>query len=1231
MSSRACTVVILSGVLAAMSHSSHLNAADTRSPVIKPVPETVDDLRNLEKQVQDVVTRVAPTTVGLRMGASQQGSGVLIKDGYVLTAGHVSGMPGGAAAIILPDGRTLNGKALGRNTGIDSGLIRITDKGNWPVAETGKSADLKIGQWVIAIGHPGGIRSNRTPVVRLGRILLANAFVIRTDCPIVSGDSGGPLFDLDGKLVGIHSRIGGSISENLHVPVDCYINSWARLTQGESWGGILGSALVTPSRGGDIVFEKEDRLTTADPKDKKRTESHYKEYEFKMVPGCDYTLDMTGGDPSKPFDPFLRLEDSVGNKLAEDDDGGGSQNARIVFRPVKEDTYRIIVTTCDPNQTGAYKLAIRQLDLRDRIVGDTVEVLPVFKMPEDIAPLLLDKMNKAGRHLFVSVTLFDSKISPVARKEVTYFWKAGKSRILTDDWGVARLALSGANARELMVKASKGNRILVELTDSVGIPQPLPLGEETLDKDRLGSAGGMIVLEAWNRLAASDPVDNVRPGCRHQAHLFKLTAGASYAIDLESTAFDAFLRLEDLAGKQLAQDDDSAGNLNSRIEYRALSDISIRIIVTTAEMGHTGVYRLTVRQEGESEFLELAARTACERKPKDAQAHFNLGKILRSRGNLEGAIASFRKAVELDTRNGLFHSHLGQALNSKGDLEGASTAYRKVIELVPKEAEAHSALGQALMLQARFAEARDAFRSAFALYPLNNPAGAQQAGQNARDCERLLRMENHLPDLLEGRQQPKDSAERLLLAQFSRSKRMFAQSTRLMAAAFAEDAKLADDVNAGHRYVAARHAALAVAGQGEDAQKITVEESTRLRKLALEWLRADLTFWSRLLESGNSIDRTKAAAMIRGWKQDRDLAGLREAEALKRLPASEQEAFLNLWTEVETLLNKSAPATSAPVQSLPAADSRNSPQIVKALRRVVAAPSKSTVRVRCNGKDAALGTIVAADGWVVTKSSELDGKITCLFANGKEFTAAIKGTHEPYDLALLKIDANELTPVVLGNSKAATVGRWVASVGTDTEPVAIGVVGVATRRLEPGDQPPKFLYGGYLGIHLAPSETSAKISRIDKGSPAEAAGLKIGDVVVKAGDEKTPDAASYLDAANRHNFGDEIILTINRDMETIEIKARFTRRPDDQLLAIPQERMGSTLSNRRGGFPFMLQHDGVLKDTDCGGPLVDLDSNVVGINIARVGRVESYAIPAEAVRLLLPKLMPGGLAPPVEK
>jgi serine protease Do len=211
--------------------------ADDKPVVFDKAPESVDELKALQKQVHEVLDKVLPCTVGVQIGAAQ-GSGVIVsKDGYVLTAGHVSAQPGRDVTLILRDGKKIKGKTLGNNRVIDSGMIKITDEGDWPFLEMGKSADLKRGQWVIAAGHPGGYRQGRTPPVRLGRVLDNNDGVIRTDCTLVGGDSGGPLFDLDGKVVGIHSRIGGTITSNMHVPVDTYRATWDRLAKSEVIGG----------------------------------------------------------------------------------------------------------------------------------------------------------------------------------------------------------------------------------------------------------------------------------------------------------------------------------------------------------------------------------------------------------------------------------------------------------------------------------------------------------------------------------------------------------------------------------------------------------------------------------------------------------------------------------------------------------------------------------------------------------------------------------------------------------------------------------------------------------------------------------------------------------------------------------------------------------------------------------------------------------------------------------
>ena len=202
----------------------------------KPAPENVGDLKAIQEQIKKVVAKVIPCTVNIR-DSGGQGSGVIVsEDGYVLTAGHVSREANRDVVVTLSDGRKLKAKTVGANHYIDSGMVKITEAGKWPHVDLGKSADLKKGQWVITTGHPGGWKEGRGVVVRLGRVLQNTSELIRTDCTIVGGDSGGPLFDMTGKVVGIHSRIAFSLASNIHVPVDTYRATWDRLVKGDVWG-----------------------------------------------------------------------------------------------------------------------------------------------------------------------------------------------------------------------------------------------------------------------------------------------------------------------------------------------------------------------------------------------------------------------------------------------------------------------------------------------------------------------------------------------------------------------------------------------------------------------------------------------------------------------------------------------------------------------------------------------------------------------------------------------------------------------------------------------------------------------------------------------------------------------------------------------------------------------------------------------------------------------------------
>jgi serine protease Do len=235
--------------------------------------ESPAGLRERQEKIIKIAADVAPAVVAIvpdveaarAKGADPamgSGSGVIVsEDGLIMTAAHVLQAVGDEFEVILSSGDRVKAKSLGKAYGRDAALGQIIESGKYPHVKRAEPGDLAEGEWALAMGHPGGYEVDRSAPLRLGRLIHTDSdgFVV-TDCTLSGGDSGGPLFNLDGELIGIHSSIGWRVAENRHVPMEAFTKNWDRLMKGDEWGR-LGLAdrgpRSRPNRQRDLEESKE--------------------------------------------------------------------------------------------------------------------------------------------------------------------------------------------------------------------------------------------------------------------------------------------------------------------------------------------------------------------------------------------------------------------------------------------------------------------------------------------------------------------------------------------------------------------------------------------------------------------------------------------------------------------------------------------------------------------------------------------------------------------------------------------------------------------------------------------------------------------------------------------------------------------------------------------------------------------------------------------------------------
>jgi S1-C subfamily serine protease len=301
---------------------------------------------------------------------------------------------------------------------------------------------------------------------------------------------------------------------------------------------------------------------------------------------------------------------------------------------------------------------------------------------------------------------------------------------------------------------------------------------------------------------------------------------------------------------------------------------------------------------------------------------------------------------------------------------------------------------------------------------------------------------------------------------------------------------------------------------------------------------------------------------------------------------------------------------------------RDNGPMMQLLKPLVQEAGEATVQVVCGGKPVALGMIVAPEGFVLTKQSELtEESIRVRLADQRLLTARLVATRRTSDLALLAVEGlQEVKPLRFSEALPA-VASFLVSVGRGGRPIGLGVMGVLPREVK---------HVGRLGVVLRDDgQGRARVEGVWPESGADEAGMLPGDRIVAVDDQQTAGRDAVIDILRDRYPGERVELTIVREEEPMQVAALIR---DFSLLQESENdaRVNGARSKRLSGFEQVFQHDTPLEPDQCGGPILDSQGRVVGMNIARAGRVVTYAIPASLLNQHLAALLEDARRPVAE-
>ena len=304
-------------------------------------------------------------------------------------------------------------------------------------------------------------------------------------------------------------------------------------------------------------------------------------------------------------------------------------------------------------------------------------------------------------------------------------------------------------------------------------------------------------------------------------------------------------------------------------------------------------------------------------------------------------------------------------------------------------------------------------------------------------------------------------------------------------------------------------------------------------------------------------------------------------------------------------------------ESLSASQRLNGATTRKAFQESKEAAVASTVRLMRNGRLITHGTVVSEEGHLLTKASACVGAREAVFADGKKYPVRIRRRDKETDLALIQIIAKDkkLDPVQWAEQKLPETGSWMISADPMLRGLKVGVNSGTPRTIK--------REGGVIGVILGRASEElggVAINQVVAKAAGAMAGLKKGDIILSVNSQSATTVLKVQELISAHDPGDVVRLEVKRKEKKLTYSVTLGHRSVTFEMFNRNLQMSGPVSKRKDNFPMIIQHDLPLPPQAMGGPVLNVEGKAVGINVARVDRVTTYALTSQIVQEAIKKL-----------